>query len=170
MDRSSTPCDASRRRLLAARDARQERIDAAVRAARGGVVALSLAIPGAEKAPRGAPELFSWAVLRIAAVFADARAVHTGVDALGPFALWDVGLAPAAAKRACVAIEASRAAARLLDLDVYSPEGAALDRAALGLPPRPCLCCDAPARECIALRRHSGEALVDRAIALLASP
>ncbi|MFL5302630.1 MAG: citrate lyase holo-[acyl-carrier protein] synthase [Anaeromyxobacteraceae bacterium] len=170
MDRSSTPCDASRRRLLAARDARQEHLDAAVREARGGVVALSLAIPGADTAPRGADALFSWAAVRVAEAFADARAVHAGVDALGPFALWDVGLAPAAAKAACVAIEASRAAARLLDLDVYSPEGAALDRAALGLPPRRCLCCDAPARECIALRRHSTDELARSALLLLAAP
>ena len=169
MDRSSTPCDASRRRLLAARDARQEAIDAAVREARGGVVALSLAIPGADKAPRGADALFSWAAVQIAEAFGDAPAVHAGVDALGPFALWDVGLAPAAAKAACVALEASRAAARLLDLDVYTPEGAALDRAALGLPPRRCLCCDAPARECIALRRHTSDELARSALALLAS-
>jgi holo-ACP synthase CitX len=168
MDRSSTPSGESRRRLLAARDARQARIDEAMREARGSVVALSLAIPGEEKAPSGAAGLFAWAAERVADTWRDARVLHEGSDALGPFALWDLAAPPREAKARCISIEGSRAAARLLDLDVYSPGGECLDRAALGLPPRRCLCCDAAARECILLRRHSHAELVRSALRLLA--
>jgi holo-ACP synthase CitX len=168
MDRSSTPSEESRLRLLAARDARQARIDDALPAARGSVVALSLAIPGEEKVPRGAAGLFAWAARRVAETWPDAWALHEGIDALGPFALWDLAAAPREAKARCVSIEGSAAAARLIDLDVYSPEGACLDRAALGLPPRRCLCCDAAARECILLRRHSHAELARSARQLLA--
>lgn len=168
MEPSSTRSGESRRRLLAARDARQARIDLALREARGSVLALSLAIPGEEKVPRGAAELFAWAAERVAETWRDARALHAGSDDLGPFALWDLAAAPREAKARCVSLEGSRAAARLIDLDVHSPEGECLDRAALGLPPRPCLCCDAPARECIILRRHSHAELARRALQLLA--
>jgi holo-ACP synthase CitX len=168
MDRSSTPSEELRLRLLAARDARQARIDDALREARGSVVALSLAIPGAEKVPPGAAALFAWAGHRVAKAWRDARALHAGIDALGPFALWDLAAPPSEAKERCVSIEGARPAARLVDLDVYSPEGACLDRAALGLPPRRCLCCDAAARECIALRRHSDAELAESARQLLA--
>jgi holo-ACP synthase CitX len=168
MDRSSTPSEESRRRLLAARDARQARIDEAMREARGSVVALSLAIPGEEKVPRGAAGLFAWAAERVAETWRDARALHEGIDALGPFALWELAEPPREAKVRCVAIEGARPAARLLDLDVYSPEGECLDRAALGLPPRRCLRCAAAARECILLRRHSYAELAQSALRLLA--
>jgi holo-ACP synthase len=169
MDRSSTPSDGSRLRLLAARDARQARLDEALRAARGPVVALSLAIPGADKSPPGAARLFARAAALVAERWPGARALHAASDALGPFALWELAAPPAEAKARCVSIEGSSAAARLLDLDVYSPEGACLDRAALGLPPRPCLCCGAPARECIVLRRHAYDDLSAAALLLLAS-
>jgi holo-ACP synthase CitX len=169
MERSSTPSEESRRSLLAARDARQARIEEALRQARSAVVALSLAIPGERKVPPGAAALFGWAAERVAEAWPDARVLHAGSDALGPFALWDLTAPPREAKLRCASIEGSRPAARLVDLDVHSPEGACLDRAALGLPPRPCLCCDAAARECILLRRHQHLELVGRALQLLAS-
>jgi triphosphoribosyl-dephospho-CoA synthase len=131
-------------------------------------VALSLAVPGEEKAPPGADALFAWAAGEVARALPGARPLAAGADALGPFALWAAADAPAAAKARCVAIEASRPAARLLDLDVYAPDGAAVDRAALRLPARRCLRCDEPARECIALRRHGSAELAARARELLA--
>jgi triphosphoribosyl-dephospho-CoA synthase len=73
------------------------------------------------------------------------------------------------AKTRCLAIEVSRPAARLVDLDVYSPEGASIDRATLHLPARACLCCEEPARDCIRLGRHGLHALEARARALLAA-
>jgi holo-ACP synthase CitX len=104
----------------------------------------------------------------LVAAFPDASLLHARSDALGPLALWAARGAPAEVKRRCLAIEASRPAARLLDLDVYSPDGASIDRASLQLPPRACLCCEEPARECILLARHGFPELVARARQLLA--
>ena len=157
--------------LLAARDARQALLDRHLAGGHAAVVAVSLNLPGAEKAPPGAAALFRWALGQLG-VALDAhrpRVLHLGDDALGPFALLAAALPPAAAKGACLALEGSRPAGRLLDLDVHGPGGAPVGRAGLGLPPRPCLACDAPARECIRLGRHPAEVLAARVQALLAS-
>ena len=157
--------------LLAARDARQALLDRHVAAGHAAVVAVSLNTPGPEKAPPGGAALFRLALLRLDRALAAhrPRLLHRGDDALGPFALLAVELAPAAAKGACLALEAALPAGRLLDLDVHGPGGVPLGRAELGLPPRPCLVCDAPARECIRLGRHPAEAVAARVRALLSS-
>jgi holo-ACP synthase CitX len=174
---SSTPYDESRRSaeadglrqgLLAARDDRQAVLDRQLGGGRT-LVALSLAIPGEDKKPPGAGALFAWAAAEVERAFPGADRLHANDDALGPFALWAVPLAGVEAKARCTAVEAARDAARLVDLDVYSPEGAPVDRASLHLPPRPCLCCAEPARECIRARRHDLGEVVGRAAALLAS-
>lgn len=160
---------ASGAELLAARDARQALVDRAAAAARGAtLVAVALNVPGAEKAPPGARALHRWAVAQVGAALPGARTEHEGDDALGPFALLTVPVSPEVAKAACLAIEGSHPAGRLVDLDVQEPSGAALDRAALGLAPRPCLLCAEPARECMRLRRHPLADVVARARALLA--
>jgi holo-ACP synthase CitX len=164
---SSMPYEESKGRLLAARDARQAAL-ARHRGAGRTLVALSLAVPGAIKQPPGAGALFAWAAAEVRRAFPGARPLETFEDALGPVALWAMPAAAAEAKTRCMAIEASRPAARLVDLDVYSPEGVSIDRASLQLPPRACLCCDEPARECILLARHGFPELVHRALALLA--
>ncbi|HET9554493.1 MAG TPA: triphosphoribosyl-dephospho-CoA synthase [Anaeromyxobacteraceae bacterium] len=159
--------DPLRVRLLAARDARQALLERH-REAGGGraLVALSLAIPGSEKAPPGARPLFDWALGAARAALPGARLLHRGDDALGPLALLAADADPAAAKRACVAVEEARPAARLVDLDVYA-DGAQVDRSVLGLSQRGCLACGAPARECIRAGRHRPEEVVARARALL---
>jgi len=166
------PSGASASDLLAARDARQALLDRQLSvtgpAAPALVVALSLAIPGAEKVPPGAAALLAWARAGALDALAGARVLCEVEDALGPFVLLAASGDAPSVKAACVALEAARPAARLVDLDVYTAPGAALDRAALGLPPRPCLCCDAPARECIRAGRHGFPALVARARELLA--
>lgn len=72
-------------------------------------------------------------------------------------------------KRAAVGLEEGQPAGRLLDLDVMAAGGKPLGRGGLGLPPRPCLCCPCPARECTALRRHSVEEVLKVAQRLLDS-
>jgi holo-ACP synthase len=153
--------------LLEARDARQALLEAHRPRPGAALLAVSLAIPGAEKEPPGALELFAWALVQAVARLPGARPLHSGGDALGPFALLEVPAEAAAVKRTCLAIEAARPAARLVDLDVYDPDGRQLDRAALGLPPRACLCCAAPARECIRAVRHPLPEVLVRARALL---
>jgi holo-ACP synthase CitX len=132
------------------------------------LVTASLAIPGTEKAPAGAAELMAWAVEALARGVPDARRLGATWDALGPFELWSAAGDAALVKRRCVALEAATPAARLIDLDVYSPEGTPVDRAALDLPARACLCCAEPARDCIRAGRHPGAEVVARALDLLA--
>ncbi len=178
------PSGASRAELLAARDARQAAIDRAVARLRAGgegelgavqpaapgssIVAMSLAIPGEEKTPPGAFELFAWASRRVRLALPGGAVIHAGRDALGPFELFAGAATPVRAKLACVAVESADAAARLADLDVLAPDGRPLDRAALGLPPRACLLCGEPARECIGARRHGTAELASAARELLA--
>jgi holo-ACP synthase len=154
--------------LLEARDARQALLEAHRPPPGAALLAVSLAIPGAEKEPPGALALFAWALAQVVCRLPGARPLHSGGDALGPFGLLEVPAGAAAAKRTCLAVEAARPAARLLDLDVYDPDGRQLDRAALGLPPRACLCCAAPAHECIRAARHSLPEVLARVDALLA--
>jgi holo-ACP synthase CitX len=167
-----TPCDASRLSLLAARDARQaelERWAGAAGARPPALVALSLAIPGAEKAPPGSPELFAWGEAALSGALPRLRRLYRADDALGPFAVFEAAGEPRVVKERCIAVEGAQPAARLLDLDVYGPGLAPVDRAALGLPPRACLCCGEPARECIRAGRHSFAELAARARELLGS-
>jgi holo-ACP synthase len=163
---SSTPSEESRRSVLAARDARQAELDR--RRGGGTLVAASLAIPGAEKTPPGADALFAWAVREVEGALPGARLLHASTDGLGPFSVLEAPGRVVEVKARCVRIEAARPAARLVDLDVYSPQGAPVDRASLRLPPRACLCCDEPAHECVRLRRHDLRAVVASARALLA--
>jgi holo-ACP synthase len=167
MDPSSTPFDASRRSLLAARDARQVALERHL-GAPGALVAVSLAVPGPDKIPPGTDALFAWAVAQATFALDGAQVVHATRDALGPFALLRTRAASADTKARCVAIEAARPAARLVDLDVYSPDGASLDRAHLSLPPRACLCCPEPAHECVRAGRHDPVLVARTARALLA--
>ncbi len=154
--------------LLAARDRRQARLDAARAAGWPAVVAVSLAVPGERKAPPGAAALFGWGLARLAEALGAAPAtLFRGEDALGPFAVLGVEAAPGRAKAACLAVEAAHPAARLLDLDVLDPGGGAVGRAELGLPPRACLLCGEAAKACIRAGRHAGADLAARAAALL---
>jgi holo-ACP synthase CitX len=153
--------------VLAARDARQATMDRWLGAG-STVVAASLAIPGSCKAPAGAGALFEWAVAEATRDLPGARRVDATTDALGPFELWCTTADAVAAKRRCVAVEAANPAARLVDLDVYSPEGTPVDRASLDLPARRCLCCDEPARDCIRAGRHAPADVVASALRLLA--
>jgi holo-ACP synthase CitX len=161
--------DESRRSFLAARDARQAELERQLRSstAAPSLVTLSLGIPGLDKTPAGSGALFAWAARRLAEALPGAKELLARPDALGPFAIWAATGAPAQVKERCLAIEAASPAARLVDLDVYAPDGSPVDRASLGLPPRGCLCCGAPARECIRLSRHPPEEIVSSAHELL---
>jgi holo-ACP synthase len=163
---SSTPCDVSRRSLLAARDARQEAMDRWLGSGET-LIAVSLAIPGARKSPPGSAELFAWAVTSLRMALPRARGVEATADALGPHELWCTPDDARAVKRCCVAIEAAMPAARLVDLDVYSTEGLARDRTSLHLAPRRCLCCDEAAADCVRTGRHPTPEIVARALWLL---
>lgn len=158
---------ALRNSLLAARDARQAALLQALGQGRAAVLFLSLGIPGADKTPPGSGALFHWARGELEAGWPDLIELHAVCDSLGPFAILGTAGEPEALKRCCVCLEGSRPFARLIDADVYDGRGVPVDRALLGLPQRPCLVCDRPARECIRLGRHSGNDMLARMHELL---
>lgn len=153
--------------LLVARDRRHAALRQALAQGGRATLFLSLAVPGADKTPAGALRLFAWARREAEAAGGGLAGLREGHDLLGPFAILDSAMAPADLKMICVGLETVAPFARLIDADVYEPQGAAVDRAALGLPPRPCLLCEAPARECIRLGRHDGAELSRRVHELL---
>ena len=143
---------AIRRDLLDAREARQAALDR-LRGVGGSIILLSVSVPGPEKRRPGLA-----ALQRLAAEALErdlpVTPLESGRDATGPWAAFRVSLPPELVKRATVGLEASLPAGRLIDLDVYDPTGAQVDRASLHLPARPCLLCDRPAVECIRHSRH----------------
>jgi holo-ACP synthase CitX len=156
--------------LLAERDGRQALLSESLVGAASAIVTVSLNIPGPVKSPPGAQALFADAVRRLREALPAAVELHSSTGPLGPFSLWSVPADPSSVKEICVAIESGPRCYRLLDLDVYSPAGVVVDRAALGLPRRACLVCDRPAHECARRARHSMETLLREVHALLDDP
>ena len=156
--------------ILATRDTRQHRLQQAFELARQGrgacVLALSTNLPGRSKHMVGLSR-HARKALDIMRAWPGLRTQHSGPDALGPFHVALCDLPPREAKYLAMALEQGHPASRLLDLDVYAPDGSQVDRAALGLPPRACLLCEEPAVDCIRLRRHAPEELRRHAEGLL---
>ncbi len=132
------------------------------------MVFVSTSIPGPEKGPDGIDRVFAEACDLVGSRL-DAVLLGRGVDAAGPWALFLTAAPPDRAKLTGVGVEADTRAGRLLDIDVYH-EGRQVDRASLGLPPRPCLVCDRPAVECIRLKRHAAGTLDEAVESLLVGP
>lgn len=153
--------------ILAARERRQELLDERISGGYAATVFLSLNIPGPGKEPRGASALFSWAISSLLAEFPDARNLVRGSDPLGPHAVISLNRDAVKVKRSCMLLESANPFARLVDLDVYCVNGRPVDRAALGMTPRPCLLCRLPAVECIRLQRHGAVELAGRIDELL---
>jgi holo-ACP synthase CitX len=161
------PSGGLRNRLLAARDARQEILRRACEQGAPVVVLLSLNLPGEDKGPPGSWGLIRWAGSKLIEALPGWVERRSGLDALGPCALFAGEGESASVKRRCMALEAAHPFGRLLDLDVYDGDGRPVDRALLGLPPRECLLCSEPARECIRLQRHGGPELKEKVHELL---
>lgn len=154
--------------LLQARDARQEDL---LRLLEGGgaasVLWLGINVPGPRKLRPGVSRLARGALEALARTIPlEPRVSRT--DPLGPFLLAESSAPPEQLKRAALALEQGNHAGRLLDLDVYRPDGTQADRAALGLSPRPCLLCPEPAVDCMRLGRHREADLLRRVDELLA--
>ena len=153
--------------ILAARDERQKLLDRCAAQHRApSTLFLAANIPGPRKHRPGLARLLDAGRDRLREAIG-LELVGSRRDLLGPCFIGVSPVPPRDAKRAAVAAEAGLASGRLLDIDVYAPDGAQVDRAALGLPPRPCLVCAEPARECILLGRHGPAELQDRVEALL---
>jgi holo-ACP synthase CitX len=155
--------------LLAARDARAEVIARLSAALPGGhsLVFLSLNVPGPDKSSPRLTRLAHRARRAMLASLTGADLARDGHDALGPWAAVACAGDAAETKRRAVALEETRPAGRLLDLDVVTSSGAAIGRAALGLPPRSCLVCREPAVDCIRAGRHTARELDAAVLGLL---
>ena len=165
---SSTSSARSRRSYLDARDSRQDALAWALGRGHPATLFLALNIPGGDKTPPGAEALFLWMLNQLPAVlpgFLESSKFH---DVLGPYAILGLDSDPKVVKKACVHLEAGHPASRLIDLDVYSPNGQQVDRSSLGLPARACLVCDQPAVDCIRAKRHSLHSVIHRVHELLA--
>lgn len=69
---------------------------------------------------------------------------------------------PLAIKKITSSIEDSSALGRLFDMDVLRNNGQKVDRSELDLPPRHCLICGGPAKECARSRSHTVEELQEQ--------
>lgn len=141
--------------LLKARTSRQDCVDEIMRVTDQTLVQLALNIPGEQKCPPGIDRLICWADEQLCAIFPNLLQLYEGTDALGPWSIYMTPLAPEAAKLLCCEIESNRPFSRLLDIDVYSVSGQAIDRQRLNIDQRRCLVCSETAKECIRVQRHS---------------
>ena len=158
----------SRRSYLDARDNRQDALAWALGRGHPATLFLALNIPGGDKTPPGAEALFLWMLNQLPAVLPGIVESSKFHDVLGPYAILGLDADPKMVKEACVHLETGHPSSRLIDLDVYSPDGQQVDRNALGLPGRTCLVCDQPAVDCIRAKRHSLHTVIHRVHELLA--
>lgn len=80
----------------------------------------------------------------------------------GPEAFMVLDTSAEELKKMVIAFEEEHPIGRVLDLDVMDRDGKCLSRELAGLPPRKCILCDSPARECIILRRHDTDEVLSR--------
>lgn len=81
-------------------------------------------------------------------------------SAEGPIMLRVVESSAATLKEKMILLEDQLPLGRFVDLDVYDVSGLSLSRTQLGLSPRSCYICSAPAHECARSQRHSLEELL----------
>jgi holo-ACP synthase CitX len=154
--------------FLEARDARLRELERTLEqaATSGSILFISTKVPGPLKFRPGVARLLQGALERLHRAIG-LQVLASGGDILGPYYLASSRVPPMAAKQAAMAIEAEGPSGKLLDLDVYQPQGREISRAGLRLPRRSCLLCDEPARKCMLLRRHSITELLDQVDRLL---
>lgn len=157
-----------RSEIIAARDQRQRLLVGHLSQGHPATVFVSLNIPGADKSPPGASALFSLVLRDLLIEFPETENFTRSCDSLGPFAVIPLDQEAILVKRRCIAMEAAYPFARLVDLDVFNGNGIQIDRASLGLSPRPCLVCDQAAVDCIRLWRHETEEVLRKTDELLA--
>jgi holo-ACP synthase CitX len=144
--------------LAALLDAREERwLRRLALSKRGTLLTLTLNIPGPDKRLPRWLKFYDSVRSHLQQALADknftSAHVSSHVTAAGPEDHFLLAAEAPALKGAMVNFEERHPGGRLLDLDVMA-HGRPFDRKALGLPPRLCLCCSCPAKECAAAGRH----------------
>ena len=135
------------------------------------LVCMTVVLPGPVKRDARSLRVASAAVPAIrealAPVYEELRDLPTGYEA---YFLVDAPLLDV--KRICCQIENTHPFGRLMDLDVLEPVGDTVipvSRDRVGEPPRRCLLCDRPARECMRAHTHTPaeiSAAIDRLLGL----
>ena len=147
--------------VLAAREARQARIVAALD--RAPLISFTMNIAGPQKISplirRGFREGCRLLAERFSRQSIPLVLLERTESVTGCEALFSAGGAAEAVKRICAETEDKTLLGRLFDMDVIGTEGSKLDRTDLGFEERGCMVCGAPGRGCAARRRHSVEEL-----------
>lgn len=136
---------------------------------RGTVATVTLNVPGPDKADpvwvdahRRLCGALERELERFAVVHRESRVTPAGAES--HFVLQAEA---STVKEAAVRFEEEHPAGRLVDVDVMDAGGCPVGRELLGLPPRACLCCALPARECAAGRSHPLDEVLARAREIL---
>jgi len=154
--------------ILAARETRTRRIRSLLVRYRLPLLVLTLNIPGPDKTPGWAENVFTAGICAARETFTP---LHEKVCRPSSGFEWYAiaeGV-PLHLKKAAIGIEETHPLGRLFDLDLHVPDSPQLDREALGLGPRRCLVCDRPAHECARSRRHGLDELLEKACTLAES-
>ena len=112
-------------------------------------------IPGPEKTLPGVAALYRWMLEQLPAHLANPTIERHASDLLGPYLILGFDADPVAVKEICIRLETAHPSARLIDLDIYTPDGTQVDRGKLGHARRSCLVCDGFAVDCIRSGRHT---------------
>lgn len=162
------------RALLEAREARAGRQAALLERHGTPLVCLTIVTPGPVKDSRWTRRALREGVAEFAALGARRRwpvlAQEHLVTPGGPEAIYAVAADGAALKTAVMDLEETHPIGRLWDFDVIGPGMTVLSRRAFGRPPRPCLLCGRPARECGRAQRHPLDRLSAAIEAILEGP
>lgn len=149
------PYEKLRAELLEVREQREQRRLQTSQRMQQTLVQLTLNIPGPDKVPPGAKELFGWGLRQLLEMLSLVESCTHGQDLLGPWLLLGSSSDATQLKRQAVVLEHSQPGGRLLDIDIYDRQGRQLDRKFIDLPARSCLVCDQVAIECIRQQTHN---------------
>ena len=143
--------------VLASRERRVERQQAALDRWRRPVLSITLVMPGPDKDGATPRALMAAALAAVDALLAARWPVlqaEARCEPTGPEALRVVDADPLELKRALAGLEETHPLGRLWDLDVLDPDRGSIPRREVGLPPRRCLLCPEPAHACARSRAH----------------
>lgn len=153
--------------LLQEREARQEaQARALLRFPEHSLLTFHLNLPGPIKQSPGLHAFYDASVQRIEAALPGLERLETRGGPTGDWMLWKSAARANRLKRACLSFEQAWPVSSLWDLDVCDQEGRC-SRESLGLPPRPCWLCEAPAKSCARAQVHPLAALQAKALALI---
>lgn len=149
--------------MLDAREQRAARQREFIKEYHSPLISFTMNIPGPVKNTPLIRRAFAEGVKRLGDVISDGGSIvlsrwQDDGRPTGCEAIWAVEGDAIEIKRLCSAREGD-ALGRLFDFDVITPEGEAISREALGLPPRGCIVCGAEGRGCASRRLHSPEQL-----------